>query len=1075
VFLEDYEGRGLFTQCLAEVEVLRRKRKRTLYVTTLVDATNGGGLRDDSGDGPAPVGSVVEVEAEGEASVGELKKRLLQHFGLVNAGGEVAGTRLRVAADELLGDNGAAFGEVLVDEALSLDDAKVKDGFSLVLERGARAGKGEVTLRFKAVAGNDPNAVGFAFRGGKSGDSVRWPRECQELEVTVKDSVSVFDLKVAMCAAAVASGDLVPPALLAAAVKAAGNTDAASAAAAYAEVAAASAATLATAAEAKVATLQGKKKKEARAAMMILKQTAADATLKAEEARAKEAVAIAAAAAAASAAAEDPAALLAKQRRLRLTNWAEEPGALVEETKEGPQVKSSSSGDSGGKAWTLQKSARALTKAAAEAERLVGTLQGKKKKEARVAAAAAALKAADAAAVAAAADAKDAAAQEAKLSVGGWAARAESLAPLTVKEALAGLAAHEVFWLEEGRVPRPGELKVTVLLWQPCSANANAAAAAAIAAIAAAAIAAEGSDKAGAAGVAEGAEGPGSSSSSSSSSSNQSHGSAQASAMPFGKAARLVKEGCLVKLLEVEAHAEQTLAQLCAAVALQLTAPAPPDPCPSGDAAEGAGRVGAAAAGWRVAAPGLTGAAALLAARVAATANRAEASAAAEAADAALAATLAAEDAAAAKAEGREAAATKGGAASAAGAAAAACSLSDEASAAAAALAVHFASGARCFGLRELRADEGLPGKWLGSDAGAGSLPPRGLDLTPGLAATLARLQLKTGRPLVLVPVWNDDDDDDAAAMAAAAEAARPGGAAGAAVNAARAWLPAWLSGSDGSRSASVGKGSGGQAAAGGRLWGAMLPPTATKGCVDLWVTRRDAVPLDSSSSPLSCAPLAWPPVRCLVAAPAGAPTFDQLLAAAAAAAGVSVEDAVVARHDKASWVVLAAGMASSSGGSKKGNKKGKVSGGGGGSAGAKGSSSGGARNVTQAPFNVKHGDLIGIIDRRALAAAAEGSEASPSSSAERWWESNTPASSEEWARAFDAPADREARDAAAAAAAAAAAGGGGSKKGSGKKPKEKEIALEIGAAKDWECDSDDDDEGDELDENDEAFGEDAD
>jgi hypothetical protein len=260
----------------------------------------------------------------------------------------------------------------------------------------------------------------------------------------------------------------------------------------------------------------------------------------------------------------------------------------------------------------------------------------------------------------------------------------------------------------------------------------------------------------------------------------------------------------------------------------------------------------------------------------------------------------------------------------------------------------------------------------------------------------------------------------------------------------------------------------------------AMAPPAATKGFVDLWVTRRDAVPWDASAPG---APLAWPPARCLVAAQNGAPTFDHLLAAAAAAAGVAMEDAVVARHEKASWVVLAAGMAASGGG-KKGSKKGK--GGGSGGAGAKGSSSsGGARNVTQAPFNVKHGDLIGVIDRRALAAAANAgmagadvgaSEALPSSGAARWWESAAPASSDAWARAFDAPADREARDAAAAAAgaAAAAAGGGGGKKGGGKKPKEKEIALELGAEKDWERDSDDD-EGDALDENDEAFGEDAD
>ena len=125
---------------------------------------------------------------------------------------------------------------------------------------------------------------------------------------------------------------------------------------------------------------------------------------------------------------------------------------------------------------------------------------------------------------------------------------------------------------------------------------------------------------------------------------------------------------------------------------------------------------------------------------------------------------------------------------------------------------------------------------------------------------------------------------------------------------------------------------------------------------------------------------------------------------------------------------------------------------------------------------------MIGFIVRRALAAAATAaagtdSGALPSSGAPRWWESFTPASSEDGARVFDAPADREVKDAAAAAttvaAAAAAGGGGSSKKGSGKMPKE--IALELGAAKDWKRDSDNGGKGDALDEKDEAFGKDAD
>ena len=46
---------------------------------------------------------------------------------------------------------------------------------------------------------------------------------------------------------------------------------------------------------------------------------------------------------------------------------------------------------------------------------------------------------------------------------------------------------------------------------------------------------------------------------------------------------------------------------------------------------------------------------------------------------------------------------------------------------------------------------------------------------------------------------------------------------------------------------------------------------------------------------------------------------------------------------------------------------------------------------------------------------------------------------------------------------------------GDGVNPKEKEIALELGAAKDWKRDSDNGGKGDALDEKDEAFGKDAD
>jgi len=1161
----------------------------------------------------APAGSVVEVEAEGEASVGELKQRLLDHFGLLDGwpdssgsgnGSAVASTRLRIATDDVLGGSSSAsmsthvlFGEVLADEALSLDEVKVKDGFKLVLEKGARAGRDEVTLRFKAIVGNDPATASFAFpnninNADHNSDAApasmdeqaqrRPPHACRELEVTVKANASVLDLKVAMCKVALAEGVLVLPPQHAEAIvtaaEAPDTTTAARNATNQAQAAAAKAAKQAAAAEAKVATLQGKKKKDARAAANAAAEKAATAAAQAEELRQEEVAIKAAAAAAASAAAEDPAVLLAKQRRLRLTNWAEEPGALVEETKEGNhKAKSTSSAGGDGAAGVnsetvaLHQTASALTKAATEAERLVGTLQGKRKKEARVAAALAAEKAASAAAAAAAAEARDAAQREAERTAGGWAARAASLAPLTVKEALLGGgsggrnsaagggaagAVHDVLWLEEGRVPLKGELKVSVLLWQPCAAittvpeppppeaEANG--------LTLASTVAQVSADASASSNIHSVQG------------NDSRALVNTQHRQYSQAARSIKESCYVKVAEVEVHATNSLAQLCAAVALQLTSPTAPKSSKqiggsssSSVGSDHAASTDASAAGRRVAAPGLKGAAATLAARVADMANRAEEGMATDAAEPSTKAAGAAStsalpvdgaNTATITATSGAAPANRGGvsatmAATAAAAAAAAQHLNFEASATSAALEVYFKSGARCFRLRELRVDEWLPGKWLGNDTAnnSSSASPSisgsnsgssssgcGSNLVDasavaharslGLTTTLERLQVKTERPLVLVPVsidnGNNNDESDVSGNGALTESTIEG-AAGGLVQSARAWMPSWLGGSDDAATTTVQTTTAAAAAdaeARGehqQLSGLMRLPAATKSFVDVWITRRG----DGKAAFGVASPLVWPPKRCLVTATSnrGAPTFDDFLTAVAAAAGVPCEHAIVARHsDKASWVVLAADMTSSrvKKGSKKNNNSKASSGvavGVSTSSAASGSNSGtteaaatptkgsgGARSVTQSPFYVQHGDLIGILDRRVVAAnlaAEKGGAATVEKEGpqlegaevkeERWWEIGTPATSKEWARAFDTPADVEVREVAAAAAAAksaaaaaSGAAGGASRNDGGKKKKKtkiKEIALDIGTAGGWDEESEDDDDEESSDDQEES------
>lgn len=457
--------------------------------------------------------------------------------------------------------------------------------------------------------------------------------------------------------------------------------------------------------------------------------------------------------------------------------------------------------------------------------------------------------------------------------------------------------------------------------------------------------------------------------------------------------------------------------------------------------------------------------------------------------------------------------------------------LNFEASEASAALEVYLKSGARSFRLRDLRVDEQLPGQWLGNDtasraspSSSGNVNSSSSSLTDssavaharalGLTTTLERLQVKTERPLVLVPVSADSDDNEEPGSSGggvtsgqdgsggiAAESAASEATTGGLVHSARAWMPTWLGGS-GDTATTANTTTDAAAAATGAvgeqtlLSGVMRLPTSTASFMDVWVTRRD----DGRAAYGVASPLTWPPKRCLVTTTtaAGAPTFGQFFATVAAAAGVPCEHAVLARpNDKSTWVVLAADMTSSR--AKKGSiKKNKSSSGVGlGTSSASSSSSSSsttvaaaaatvkssssARSVTQSPFYVQHGDLIGVIDRRVVAksiaagGASGADEEPPLKGAERkearWWESLSPAASTTWARAFDTLSDVEVRVVAAVAAAAtrAAAAASGTARGAtrndgGKKKKKaniKEIALEIGSAGDWDNDSEDSD-GDE-------------
>jgi hypothetical protein len=106
---------------------------------------------------------------------------------------------------------------------------------------------------------------------------------------------------------------------------------------------------------------------------------------------------------------------------------------------------------------------------------------------------------------------------------------------------------------------------------------------------------------------------------------------------------------------------------------------------------------------------------------------------------------------------------------------------------------------------------------------------------------------------------------------------------------------------------------------------------------------------------------------------------------------GVEFEHAVMARHDfaKCSWTVLSANMKTK----KQNRSKGKVV-------------KGGARNICQAPFSVKPGDLIGILDDRDFADSSAVMSGGASDS------STSVASEYLMTTSFDTAADFEGREA---------------------------------------------------------------
>lgn len=182
-------------------------------------------------------------------------------------------------------------------------------------------------------------------------------------------------------------------------------------------------------------------------------------------------------------------------------------------------------------------------------------------------------------------------------------------------------------------------------------------------------------------------------------------------------------------------------------------------------------------------------------------------------------------------------------------------------------------------------------------------------------------------------------------------------------------------------------------------LGGDCEPPPLNRKVLDVWLVRRRPpkclVPGDPSTALLRT--LVWPPRRCLLVQDGGFVAYDALKrqagqtaalllpppsldnsggggappssssssAAVAAAEATALKDVGLARHDhgKGTWHVLTASLMT-----KKGGKSGK----GGGATGSKGKGRGkaagsgalGARNVQQAPFNVKDGDLLAVVGR---------------------------------------------------------------------------------------------------------------
>jgi len=191
ILVEDSEARGFHSTSLAEVELERRRHRRTIFIENRVteeknegEDLSGAGEKDAATGEASKEPAVFEAVVDGDLILRDLRVQALQHFEL-DVGALSAATRLRFGA--------AHGGDLLNVEDKNVDENKVEDGFRLVLERGVVAGEGEVTVKICVVTGNDPNPKWSPLRPGTRGTVV---------ELTVSEHITVQILKEEACAIA---------------------------------------------------------------------------------------------------------------------------------------------------------------------------------------------------------------------------------------------------------------------------------------------------------------------------------------------------------------------------------------------------------------------------------------------------------------------------------------------------------------------------------------------------------------------------------------------------------------------------------------------------------------------------------------------------------------------------------------------------------------------------------------------------------------------------------------------------------------------------------------------------------